>query len=342
MRNMSIVSAVLAVSVSGLIFAADEKPAPKPKAPAKTPTSKVSHRTLTEPGPFLGEYEGTLTPGGSAKACVFGSGADTCKVVVQPVDKQGADGRVELIGKVEGEKKLVISGDEWTGTLEDQKLILQKGQTKFEGKFTVRKSPTEGQKPPKDAIIILPFEEGKETNLDALTNKNWKILPDGSVQVSTGDNRTTKEFSSFQLHLEFMTPYIPTATGQGRGNSGVFLMDRYEIQVLDSFGLVPQNNDCSAVYTIQPPLTNACLPPLRWQTYDITFHGPQFDESGKVAKRPTVTVLQNGIKVHDNYEIPHPTGSAKKMAEVKAAPIRLQDHNNPVKYRNIWLVELKN
>ncbi len=339
MRTIAAVASTLFLSAM-MIVSAQAADTAKPKA-AKPAAPKESHKDLTEPGPFMGEYEGTMTPKGETKALVYGTGGDAYKVVLLLPEKQGAEGRVEMTGKAENDKKLMFAGSDWSGTLEDQKIVIQKGDAKFEGKFTVRKSPTEGQKPPKDAIVLLPFEEGKETNLDAWTNKNWKLLPTGAVQVASGDNRTTKEFSDFQLHIEFMLPYVPTATGQARGNSGLFLMDRYEIQVLDSFGLLPQYNDCGAVYTIQPPLTNACLPPLRWQTYDITFHAPRLDDTGKVAKKAVVTVLQNGVKIHDNFEIPHPTGSAKKMAEVKAAPFRLQDHGNPTKFRNMWVVELK-
>jgi len=321
-------------------FGADVKPPAKPDA--KAPKDS--------PGPFMGEYEGTFTPAGGAStqaiAKVCGLSGEAYKVVViLPAGKDSPkETRYELTGKPEGEEKLVISGKagegEWTGTLAKQQLLVEGKGGKFDLKFLVRKPPTEGKKPPQGAVVLLPFEEGKETNLDAWANKKWKLLPDGSIQAGGGDTRTVKFFGDFELHAEFMIPYEPGAAGQGRGNSGVYLQDRYEIQVLDSFGLVPKAGDCGAIYTQTAPKAEACLPPLRWQTYDITFRAPRLDEAGKVTKDAVITVVHNGVKVHDNASA-KPTGAAKSMPPVKEAPLRLQDHGHPVRFRNIWLVELK-
>jgi hypothetical protein len=150
-----------------------------------------------------------------------------------------------------------------------------------------------------------------------------------------------REFRDFRLHLEFMTPYEPTKRGQGRGNSGVYILDRYEVQVLDSFGLVPAKGDCGAIYGQAPPKTNASLPPLTWQTYDITFRAARLGEDGKLLEPPVITVLHNGVKIHDKRPIPQPTGSARRKGHIAEGPIRLQDHRNKVRYRNIWAVDLK-
>jgi hypothetical protein len=134
---------------------------------------------------------------------------------------------------------------------------------------------------------------------------------------------------------------MPTKRGQDRGNSGVYLMDRYEVQVLDSFGLVPQDNECGGIYKVATPKVKASFPPDVWQTYDITFRAPRFDAQGKKVKNATVTVVQNGLTIHENVEIPGPTGGAVGGPEAKEAPLRLQDHGNPVRFRNIWALPLK-
>jgi hypothetical protein len=340
-----------------LASAADGKPAvAKPDAkPATKASVKAEPKAAEAPaGPFMGEYEGTFTPGSGAAvkaiAKVFGLPKDLYGVVlILPAAKEGEkETRLALQGKADGETKLVISGKvgdaEWNGTLEKQQLVVEaKGEKggKFDLKSCVRKSPTEGKKPPQGAVVLLPFEEGKETNLDAWTNKNWKLLPDGSAQVNKGDSLTVKEFGDVELHVEFTIPYMPTAAKQGRGNSGVYIQDRYEMQILDSFGVAPQKSDCGSIYTQTAPKADACLPPLRWQTYDITFHAPRLDAAGKVVKNVTVTMLFNGVKVHDNVEVPNPTGSARSKAPVKLAPLKLQDHGYPIRFRNVWLVELK-
>jgi hypothetical protein len=139
--------------------------------------------------------------------------------------------------------------------------------------------------------------------------------------------------------VEFRVPYEPGKGGQGRGNSGVYLQDRYEVQVLDSFGLEPGLGDCGALYQIAAPPPAVCLPPLAWQTFDITFRAPRFDASGRKTENARITVIHNGIKIHDNLELPHTTGGAAP-GEVPSGPLRLQDHGNPVRYRNIWVQPL--
>jgi len=167
----------------------------------------------------------------------------------------------------------------------------------------------------------------------------WEVQPDGSVLVKagTGDAISKREFGDFQLHLEFRCPLMEGKTGQARGNSGVYLHDRYEVQVLDSWGLDSQDNDCGGIYRIAKPLVNACRPPEQWQTYDIIFRAPRFDSAGAVTEPPRVTVIHNGVVIHNNLTIPGPTGGAVGMDMAARGPIRLQDHGDPVRYRNIWV-----
>jgi hypothetical protein len=140
------------------------------------------------------------------------------------------------------------------------------------------------------------------------------------------------------MHLEFRTPYMPQARGQGRGNSGVYIQGRYEVQVLDSFGLEGADNECGGLYKQRAPLVNMAFPPLAWQTYDIDFTAPRFDAAGKKTHNARITVRHNGVVVHNDVEITAKTGGGAPEGR-EARPIKLQDHGNPVHYRNIWIVE---
>src|SRR5205823_2688657 len=129
--------------------------------------------------------------------------------------------------------------------------------------------------------------------------------------------------------------------GQAKGNSGAYLQGRYEIQILDSYGIaMPGKGDCGSVYTQSAPLLNACKPPLQWQTFEIFFRAPRFDATGKRAEKARVTILQNGITVQNNTEIDGPTGSARRAQEAATGPIVLQYHRSPVRFRNIWILPL--
>jgi 3-keto-disaccharide hydrolase len=166
----------------------------------------------------------------------------------------------------------------------------------------------------------------------------WKVA-DRVMEVvpGTGDIHTTRQFTDFQLHVEFNVPYMPNAHGQARGNSGVYLQGSYEIQVLDSFGLDSKNDDCGAVYGQTPPLVNACRPPGEWQTYDILFHAPRFDAAGQLAEKARVSVLQNNIWIQDNVSIEGPTRASMERDVHQPGPIMVQDHGSRVKYRDIWI-----
>jgi hypothetical protein len=147
-----------------------------------------------------------------------------------------------------------------------------------------------------------------------------------------------RKFQSCQLHVEFLLPFMPTARGQGRANSGVYLQGRYEVQMLDSFGLKGENNECGGLYSIKAPDVNMCFPPLSWQTYDIDYTAAKFVD-GKKTQDANMTVRHNGIVVHKSVPLPHATTAAPVPEGPEPAPIYLQDHGNPVRYRNIWLVE---
>ena len=141
-------------------------------------------------------------------------------------------------------------------------------------------------------------------------------------------------FQDFNLHLEFMLPYMPAARDQGRANSGVYLQSRYEVQILDSFAMEPRNNGCGGLYRFREPDVNMCFPPLVWQTYDVVFTAPRWAADGKKLKCARISVWHNGVKIHRDLELSNKTG-AGKPEEPTLLPIRLQNHGNPVRFRNI-------
>jgi hypothetical protein len=202
------------------------------------------------------------------------------------------------------------------------------GEALGELKKVERKSPTLGAKPPAGAVVLF---DG--TNTEAW--ENAKMTADGLLEVGT---KTKRSFGSCRLHLEFRTPFMPTAQGQARGNSGVYLQHTYEFQVLDSFGLEGKDNECGGLYKIMTPRLNMCYPPLSWQTYDFDFTAPKFDADGKKTANARVTLKHNGVLIYNNVELPKLTPGGRDK-EAPTGPLYLQDHNNPVYYRNIWLLE---
>ena len=202
--------------------------------------------------------------------------------------------------------------------------------------------------PPADAIVLFDGKSlaGWQTADLAGRPAQW-VVRDGYMEVAQGAGNimTKRAFGSVQLHIEWRAPSPPDGEGQDRGNSGVFLMTHYEIQVLDSY----QNDtyadgQAGAIYGQTPPLVNASRPPGQWQTYDIIFHRPEFAADGSVTQPARVTVFHNGILVHDNDTITGWTvhhAVATYQAHPDRLPLMLQDHAHPVRYRNIWVRELK-
>lgn len=296
--------------------------------------------TVADAGPdyaVQGEYVST-SPGLGVQVIAEGKGAFTAVIMTGGLPGAGWDGksRQELKGQTSA-AETTFSGDTGKAVLAGGVLTV----TGSDGKAvtcakTARVSPTLGVKPPIGAVILF---DG--TNVDAWDDKGRIDTIDGEKLLAWGP-KTKAKFTSYQLHLEFRTPFMPQAKGQSRGNSGVYIHHTYEFQVLDAFGLVPELNHTGALYTLVPPLVNACFPPLTWQTYDIDFSGPQFDADGKKVKNARATVKLNGITVQNDLEIPHGTGANKKRPETPEGGILwLQDHQDKVYFRNVWLMPKK-
>jgi hypothetical protein len=196
-----------------------------------------------------------------------------------------------------------------------------------------RKSPTLGLEPPKGAVVLFA-KEGDE--------KNWtggKLVELSDGKFLGNGIKSKQAFGNFTLHVEFRLPWMPNSRGQERANSGVYLQDRYEVQVLDSFGLKGLNNECGGIYTQHAPKVNMCYPPMAWQTYDVEFTAATYF-GGKKTKPARTTIKHNDVLIQDDVELKGITGGGQPEKDTPGV-IQLQDHGNPVVYRNIWVVEKK-
>ena len=299
--------------------------------------------TITDPakaGPdyaVQGEYVGQLAGrdgkvklgvqvialgGGKFRAVAHGGGL--------PGDGWNGEGKIKADGETKGSETVFDSGEgKGTGTVKDGELIIRDADGNEVGRLkkTARKSSTLGAKPPKGALVLF---DGK----DAKHFKGGKMTADKLLMANCESN---EKWNDHVMHLEFRTPFKPFGRGQGRGNSGVYIHARYECQVLDSFGLEGENDECGGIYSIAKPKVNACFPPLTWQTYDIEFKAAKYEE-GKKVKNARVTIRHNGILIHDDLELPKGT-PGKHPEGPEPQGLYLQGHGNPVVYRNIWVVK---
>jgi len=205
-------------------------------------------------------------------------------------------------------------------------------------------TPGEATAPPSDAIVLF---DG--TNLDNWESAKggeakWEVSDEAMTVVKgTGVIQTKEVFGDCQLHIEWRSPAEVKGEGQGRGNSGIFLQGIYEVQVLDSYNnRTYSNGQAASIYKQTMPLVNACKPPGEWQAYDIIYRAPIFREDGKLATPGYITVIQNGILVQNHYQIKGHTPyiGLPEYKEHGDGPLSLQDHSNPVSYRNIWIRKL--
>ncbi len=246
-----------------------------------------------------------------------------------PSHRPNSEEPVRLVGRRSGDFA-VLSGGDWVVLVHPNHCVLVDPEGKCAGRLerVRRTSPTLGAKAPEQALVLFDGTNTEQFSPGEMTE-------DGLL-IQGADFKPL--FQDFNLHLEFKLPYMPVSAGQGRSNSGVYLQSRYEVQILDSFGIDPGFNGCGSLYRFRAPDVNMCLPPLSWQTYDIIFTAARWNADGTKRKNARITVWLNGVKVHDNVELPNKTG-AGKVEEPTLLPIRLQDHGNPVRFQNIWAID---
>lgn len=297
----------------------------------------IDPKNVDEDFEFQGEYVGKVEDAmHGVQIVALGKGQFQAYVFPGGLPGEGWNGEekieVKTIGKREGNKVSFTGDENGNGTIENGKILVTTpdGQKLGELKKVVRKSKTLGQKPPANATVLF---DGK--NADGW--KNGKMSPEGLLMQGTTSKR---ELGSHQLHIEFLLPYMPEDRGQGRGNSGIYVQGRYEVQMLDSFGLEGKMNECGGIYSVKACDLNMCYPPLSWQTYDIDYTAAKY-EDGKLVANPRMTVRHNGVVIHNDVELPgnRNTTAAPKKAGPSKGPIYLQNHGCPVRYRNIWVVE---
>ncbi len=204
----------------------------------------------------------------------------------------------------------------------------------------VRTRPAVAADRPKDAIVLFDGKDFSQWTTGGDKEIGWKIA-DGEMTIvpKSGSIMTRQSFADFKMHVEFKTPQLPPEVkGQGRGNSGVYIQRRYEVQILDSYGLEPKKNECASIYTFKAPDKNVCKMPGEWQSYDITFHAARYEGQKKV-KNARISLVHNGVLVHDDVEVPNKTGAGQPEGP-EPGPILLQEHGNVVSFRNIRIVPL--
>jgi len=235
-----------------------------------------------------------------------------------------------------------LAANSLTGTVEGDGR-----KTPFSLKRVMRLSHRLGAKPPTGATVLL---SSKTTDLSETFTRGggkpcgWKLLEGGVMQCVPrgGSALTKKKFGSVHLHVEFRTAFMPEAKGQGRSNSGLYIQNRYECQVLDSYGLKGVANECGGMYRAVEPRVNMCAPPQQWQSYDIFFRAPKFDASGaKQIEGAHISVVHNGVLIHNDVVLKKGTGMGGRRKPIAAEFLLLQDHGNPVEFRNIWAADLE-
>lgn len=299
----------------------------------------------------MGNWEGQFMTDGwkdvPLRAEIIGLAGDTYRVLLHVGDASQGElsgmsrsGAFVHIGEIEVKDKgvFLVTASGRNGALTGTLMAKEDAAAApvvFQMQKVTRQSPTLGKAAPKGAVVLL----GEGAAADAWIAQPGNIV-DGEMRIGGNTYTTKQEFGSAQIHVEFVSPYMPDASGQARGNSGVYVAGRYEVQVLDSFADAPGVGTCGAIYSIAVPPAGACLPPGEWQTYDITFHAPEFDAGGKKVKDATITVIQNGQTIYDNLALPHVTPGGVSGDESARGPLMLQNHGNEVHYRNVWVQPL--
>jgi hypothetical protein len=323
----------------------------------------AKNKTLPADFQIQGEYLGELSCGCDFGAQVIALGNGEFQAVLYPGGLPGAswergEERTLLSGKLNGKKAVFNAAkgkrrylggksgefsatsqfppkghkEDSSAVIENGKMTGKHGKKTFELKRTIRKSPTMGTNPPKGAVVLFDGSDKTEWQGGRVDEKTKLLNTDGR------DIKTARKFQNYTMHVEFLLPFKPAARGQGRGNSGFYQVDHFEVQILDSFGLEGRNNECGGVYTKADPIVNMCLPPLQWQTYDVEFTNA-VAKDGKKIKNARMTLKHNGVVIHKDLEINGKTGGSRREPEGTPGPIKLQGHGNPLQFRNVWIME---
>lgn len=273
-----------------------------------------------------GEYVGELDSSGTVGVQVYAQGDGTFRATAYYGGLPGAGAEnvsvVHAVGEtIDGVTTLRHEHGSAIITNGQMRVLDVDGQEIGQLQRVERESPTLGLAAPEDALVLF----------DGTSKEEFKraTLRDHLLMAGTVSNRS---FGDCTLHLEFRTPFMPFARGQDRGNSGVYIQNRYEVQVLDSFGLEGKDNECGGLYSYRKPDVNMCFPPLTWQTYDIEFLAARPDANARI------TVKHNGVTIHDDVELPDASPGAANESQ-QEGPLQLQFHLCPVQFRNIWIVE---
>ncbi|MEK6262218.1 MAG: DUF1080 domain-containing protein [Planctomycetota bacterium] len=285
---------------------------------------------------FQGEYVGNIEDDGNLtkvgiQVIAMGGGKFHAVGHIGGLPGDGWDGqaRHEADGEVK-DGTLTIKGEKASVQIRDGVATIQNNEAAKLGecKKVNRESSTMGKKPPQGAVVLF----------DGTTADNFQGGKlDGNLLVQGVTSK--QKFQNYSMHIEFLLSYMPAARGQSRGNSGCYAQGRYEVQILDSFGLSGEHNECGGIYSVKKPDVNMCFPPLSWQTYDIDFTAAKYDDAGQKTADARMTVKHNGVVIHNDVAVPKSTTAAPVAEGKEPGPIYLQDHSNPIRFRNIWVLE---
>jgi len=323
----------LALTLPGLAQDAKKDIEGKTKKEKKAKAKRIAFTDEKEAGPdfavqgeYVGNADGIKT---GAQVIARGDGKFDIVFFQGGLPGDGFNGKDKILGTAETvDGKVVVQVKSAKGGITNGTLSVSiDGTTTL--KRIVRQSPTAGMKPPAGAVVLFDGTEATVKEWDKGKLVEGNLLNNGVT--------SKRKFKDFTLHMEFRLPFMPYSTGQGRANSGVYLQHRYELQILDSFGLKGANNECGGFYQAFDPDVNMCLPPLTWQTYDIDVTAARFEDSGKRTRPAHVVVRHNGILIHDRVlKGPSPGGQKEDNSP---GDFLLQDHGDPVYFRNIWVLE---